>query len=233
MTCPRDQDEPVSALYFTTFVEGRRGEIMDAALGVIGDKGYEAGTMREIAARVGVSEPALYRHYASKEALLTDIVAVAGDRIAGNVSRALAEINGSNLVPALHGLIETRRRVAARKRAARAARAASPEAAEAHPGDVMHTLFHAAPHNEAFIVALRTHLTAPMVAAVRELIPRVDADQGITRAPGEVDELVRVFVSLFVGYFTTSAMFGEAVNDDVAVRAVLAIMGWEPEGKPT
>ena len=75
--------------YFAEFVEGRRGEILDAALAVFGEKGYEAGTMREIAAQVGVSEPAIYRHYASKEAILADIVATAGDRIAGEMHQGL------------------------------------------------------------------------------------------------------------------------------------------------
>lgn len=216
--------------YFTQFVEGRRGEILDAALNVFGEKGYEAGTMREIAARVGVSEPAIYRHYASKEALLTDMVAVAGDRIAGNMSRALAEVNGHNLVPALHGWIELRRRTVACKNAAREARAANPDAEiEAHPGDVMQALFQAAPHNEAFVSALRTHLITPMMNAVCEMIPRIDADLGITRPAEEIDGLGRVYGSLFMGYFTTSAILGPPANDDVVVRSVLAIMGWEPE----
>ena len=58
MSCAAD-NPPEPYRYFEDFVEGRRGEILDAALAVFGEKGYEAGTMREIARRVGVTEPAI------------------------------------------------------------------------------------------------------------------------------------------------------------------------------
>ena len=38
---------------------GRRGEILGAAAEVFAERGYESGSMRDIAARVGVSEPSL------------------------------------------------------------------------------------------------------------------------------------------------------------------------------
>jgi AcrR family transcriptional regulator len=217
---------PVPYHYFSDFVEGRRGEILDAGLAVFGEKGYEAGTMREIAKRVGVTEPALYRHYESKEAILADIVATAGDRIAGEMLRGLAVVNGSNVVPMLHAFIEMRRRgIDAKKHATAAAR----EGMGASAGGVMHILFHAAPHNETFIGLLRAHLGAPMVGAVRQTIPRVDADFGIERTEEEVEAKVRVFMSLFAGYFTTSLLFDAPPNDDAIVEAMLAIMGWNAE----
>jgi AcrR family transcriptional regulator len=234
MVCPRRSQHVPVAPYFTKFVEeGRRGDIMDAALAVFGEKGYEAGTMREIATRVGVSEPAIYRHYESKEALLTDIVATAGDHIVGQLRTALSTVNGDNLVASLQALVEFRREVAARKKAAKEAAAKNQETplAEPYPGEVMHALFHAAPHNETFISSLRQHLTDPMMAALRELVPRIDADLGINRSAETIDDLVRVFVSLLIGYTTTSAIFGQPARDDALVHAVLAIMGWEPTRK--
>jgi len=221
---------PAPYRYFEDFIEGRRGEILDAALAVFGEKGYEAGTMREIAARVGVSEPAIYRHYESKEAILADIVATAGDRIAGEARKGLELVNGQNVVPTLHAFIEMRRRGASAKKARRQAVAAG---SVAHPelndgaGGVMHILFHAAPQNETFIALLRAHLGQPMVEMIRTLIPRVDADFGITRSAEEVEARVRVFMSLFAGYFTTSLMFDAPPNDQAIVDAMLAIMGWE------
>ena len=222
--------------YFADFVEGRRGEILDAGLAVFGEKGYEAGTMREIAARVGVSEPAIYRHYESKEAILADIVATAGDHITGEMRRGFEAVDGKNIVPQLHELLEMRRRGIDAKRAARqsaTARATNGSVVMAGPlqggaGGVMHILFHAAPHNETFIGLLRAHLGEPMVSAVRGLIPRVDADFGITRSSEEIEARIRVFMSLFAGYFTTSLLFDAPPNDDAIVAAVLAIMGWEP-----
>ena len=211
--------------YFSDFVEGRRGEILDAALAVFGDKGYESGTMREIAAQVGVSEPAIYRHYESKEAILTDIVATAGDRITGEMRKGLAAVSRDNIVERLHDLIELRRRGVDGKAISAGAIGVG---SQGGAGGVMHILFHAAPHNETFTTALRVHIGRPMVEGVRELIPRIDASYGIERTPAEVESLVRVFMSLFAGYFTTQLMFDHQPNDDAIVCALLAIMGWAP-----
>ena len=77
-----------------------------------------------------------------------------------------------------------------------------------------------------FIGLLRSHLGHPMTAAVREAVPRVDAHFGIERTPEEVDSHVRVFMSLFAGYFTTTLLFDTPPNDDAIVEALIAIMGW-------
>jgi AcrR family transcriptional regulator len=238
MTCPAGSP-PEPYRYFEDFIDGRRGQILDAALAVFGEKGYEAGTMREIARRVGVTEPAIYRHYESKEAILADIVATAGDRIAGEARKGLASVTGKNIVPTLYAFIEMRRRGMSGTPAGQhdapgdPLAGPAPEGLRSGAGGVMHILFHAAPHNEAFIGLLRAHLGQPMAASVRELIPRVDADFGIERSAEEVDARVRVFMSLFAGYFTTSLMFDAPPNDGAIVDAMLAIMGWEPTEQTT
>lgn len=227
--------------YFADFIEGRRGEILDAALAVFGEKGYEAGTMREIAKRVGVSEPAIYRHYESKEAILADIVATAGDRISERVGAMLADVNGGNVHAKLYELLEMRRRKLEATEAAKAQLAMATDkggtvmgvAAQSGAGGIMHILFHAAPHNRHFVVLMREHLSGPMLAHIRALIPRVDADFGIERTPEELEGKLRVFISLFLGYFTTSLFFGAQPNDDAIVDAMLAIMGWEATEQPS
>jgi AcrR family transcriptional regulator len=219
---------PTPGPYFVEFIEGRRGEILDAALAVFGEKGYEAGTMREIAAKVGVSEPAIYRHYASKEAILTDIVATAGDRISAGMRQGLAALTAENVSAMLHALIETRRGILPASPAEMLGDKLPPTLSSG-AGRVLHILAHAAPHNENFGRLLKAHLGQPMIDGVRGAIPRVDAGFGIERSPEEIDAKARVWVSLFAGYFVTTPMFGPATDDSAVVDALLRIMGWESE----
>jgi AcrR family transcriptional regulator len=201
------------AFYFSEFVEGRRGQILDAALAVFAEKGYEAGTMREIAARVGVTEPALYRHYAGKEALFEDLVAVAGDHIAERASARMQLVRPETIRDSLAVIMESRRR--------------PHEQDGARP--VIGILMMAAPHNGAFREVFRQHILEPMVREVSAILPSVDAYHGISRSPEEVAARVRAFISLFVGSFLTSMMFGDSGEhaDDVTVDAMMAMMGWD------
>jgi AcrR family transcriptional regulator len=48
--------------------------ILGAALDLFGVKGYSETSLREVAEKVGISKPALYYHFASKEDLLVEIV---------------------------------------------------------------------------------------------------------------------------------------------------------------
>ncbi len=50
--------------------EHRRSEILEVARDLIFDEGFSNFTVREVAGRVGISEAAIYRHFASKEELL-------------------------------------------------------------------------------------------------------------------------------------------------------------------
>lgn len=201
-------DAPVR--YFSEFMEGRRGEILDAALGVFAEKGYEAGTMREIATAVGVSEPALYRHYAGKEALFEELVALAGDRIVGMAREMVASVRPENLRESLRGLIEARR-----------------VASEGCESPVVRMLLVSAPHSGVFLSTFRSHLALPMAEMLGELVPRVDGYFGLTFTAEETAERIRAFMSQFVGHFMTSMVFGSAPTDETTVDAMLAIMGWD------
>ncbi|GAB2990803.1 TetR/AcrR family transcriptional regulator [Actinotalea caeni] len=52
-----------------------RRRILDAALEVFAQSGYRTGSVREIAARVGMSEAGLLHHFPSKSALLAAVLA--------------------------------------------------------------------------------------------------------------------------------------------------------------
>jgi AcrR family transcriptional regulator len=58
----------------------RKAEILDAALDIISDEGIHALSMRLIGEKVGVSEAALYRHFADKAEIVTALVDMAFER---------------------------------------------------------------------------------------------------------------------------------------------------------
>ena len=51
-----------------------RAQIVRAAMEVFAELGFRGGTMKEIAARAGISQRGLVHHFASKEALLTEVL---------------------------------------------------------------------------------------------------------------------------------------------------------------
>ena len=67
----------------STEPRGRRTDtrevILSTALELFADKGYDATSMREIAEQVGISKPALYYHFDSKEDIVRGVL---GDQMA-------------------------------------------------------------------------------------------------------------------------------------------------------
>lgn len=68
----------------------RRGEVMRAAAALIAAKGYEATSMRDIAAAVGMLPGSLYYHFPSKEELFLAVHAEAVARLRDAVEQAAA-----------------------------------------------------------------------------------------------------------------------------------------------
>lgn len=54
----------------------RQREIVDQAIDMIGESGLTGLTMRRLSERLGVTEPALYRHFKNKTAILAAILTV-------------------------------------------------------------------------------------------------------------------------------------------------------------
>lgn len=52
----------------------RRTQLVHAASRLFAERGFRAVSMEDLAAEAGVSGPAVYRHFASKEALLADLL---------------------------------------------------------------------------------------------------------------------------------------------------------------
>ncbi len=72
-----------------------RARIERAALELFAGKGVDAATTREIAAAAGLSEGALYRHFASKQEIAQSLFAAIHERLARLVREAGA--NGRNI----------------------------------------------------------------------------------------------------------------------------------------
>lgn len=78
----------------------RREAILDAALEVFAEGGYRAGSLREVAQRVSMSEAGLLHHFPNKVALLQAVL----DR-RDEMSRKLVPIEGDDGAALLRGLV--------------------------------------------------------------------------------------------------------------------------------
>ena len=64
------------AAFRVIFMKTTKTEILQAALTVFSAKGYEGALMRDISDSLGITKPALYKHYESKEALWQAMIAM-------------------------------------------------------------------------------------------------------------------------------------------------------------
>jgi AcrR family transcriptional regulator len=77
--------------------------ILDAAREVLGESGADA-CMEEIAARAGVGVGTVYRRFASKDALIDELLQLALEEIVSATERALARADGHGLEELLRAL---------------------------------------------------------------------------------------------------------------------------------
>ena len=68
-----------------------RTDLVEAALKLFTLHGYQSVTVAEIGAAADVTGPALYRHFESKQALLTAALLLAGDRTIAGARQIIAE----------------------------------------------------------------------------------------------------------------------------------------------
>jgi AcrR family transcriptional regulator len=76
-----------------------RERILDVALELFTDQGFDGTSMREIAERLGISKPAIYYHFASKEELLMALHM----RLHGFGKAALERLTGQTVTLELWG----------------------------------------------------------------------------------------------------------------------------------
>jgi len=76
-------------------VTDRQQEILDAAIAIIAEEGIQRLTTKELSRRIGISEPALYRHFENKLAILVAIL----EHFAGWSAITLRSIVDSDRTP--------------------------------------------------------------------------------------------------------------------------------------
>lgn len=203
---PIEPDSP----YFAEYVDGRRGEILDAALQVFTHNGYEGGTMRDIATRVGVSEPALYRHFSNKEELFVALLQVGSIHIVASVGRTIDGLHAKGLRRSvLIGIAKHRRFFST-----------------AGPG--IRNLLAAAARNPRFTDAYREAIIGPVHALILAKAAELDAAFGVPDSESTRDGRVRALMALVVGFAVSSFVLQDE-PDEVVVDAALSIMGWSGE----
>jgi len=75
--------------------EERQAQIIDEAIKIIHEQGYSALAIRELAKRVGITEPAIYRHFTNKDEIIAGIL----DRVLQMSNTLLSNLNGISSVP--------------------------------------------------------------------------------------------------------------------------------------
>ena len=76
--------------------QATRKRLLVAAVKLFADRGYEASSMRELAAEVGVKAPAIYNHFDSKSAVLSAAVDYALSDFLATVLTGLEEFDESD-----------------------------------------------------------------------------------------------------------------------------------------
>lgn len=86
---PSGQDEAAAAAAAALRPQHRRDEIMDVALGLFRDHGVAGVSTRQIAAAVGISQPSLYAHFPTKQALIEAAAVRSFDQLSASMQQVL------------------------------------------------------------------------------------------------------------------------------------------------
>jgi AcrR family transcriptional regulator len=82
----------------------RRSQLLAAAEQLIAERGFPAVRIEDIGAAAGVSGPAIYRHFAGKEALLVELLVGISTRLLAGAQSVLAQ--SPDPAAALDGLVD-------------------------------------------------------------------------------------------------------------------------------
>jgi len=186
----------------------RQRDILGAAAEVFSERGYAKGSMREIATRVGVSEPALYRHFPGKRELFLTMVRVVGRRVRRDGEVLLAGIGAENVREGIVTAVDNRRQAAARY------------------APLLRAVLDAAASEPKVLEAFRIEVAEPLIANLTEKAAEIDAAFGVPEADETRADRVRAVLALLIGTVVSSFALGDR-PDEAAAEAVLRVMGWD------
>ena len=199
----------VDIRFFSEVMPGRRAEILDAALCVFGEHGYEGGSMRQIAEHVGISQPALYRHFAGKEDLFLTIIEQAGLRLHSEIEPAFADMDPAMLADVLDVLLGDHRQFIRDRYVS-----------------IIKTILIASAYNPRFLDAYRDSIMRPLVKHLSHIVPALDAHFGVASSPEDLEQRVQTVISVFIGYMLMTFVF-ESEASPIA-DTIIRIMQWQP-----
>lgn len=187
---------------------GRKGQILEAAMDVFDEYGYDGGSMREIASRVGVRESALYRHFPAKEAILKALIHVVGMRASGEALVLIGGLKGTDIRAEVLSVIRNRRK-----------------AVQIY-GPLLRLLLPVAARNPELLTDFRAEIFAPTSARILAKIAELDAVLGVPDADATRAVRARGLISMLIGYLASSVFLGDEQDEpmaDIAIR----IMRWD------
>ncbi|MFI6040073.1 TetR/AcrR family transcriptional regulator [Nocardia sp. NPDC051321] len=82
----------------------RRKQLLDAGARLIADRGFLGMRLDDLGAAVGISGPAVYRHFPNKEALLVELLVGVSQRLLDGGKAVVARTDGA--AEALDGLVD-------------------------------------------------------------------------------------------------------------------------------
>ena len=182
----------------------RRDELLDTALALFLEHGYERTSVEQITTAVGVAKGTFYHYFATKQELLEQLVARFTDDIFLETEKALAAIDGS-AVEQLRGLISAGSQVKLGRK---------------HE-TLMLTRSLFTPENEALL----GHLIEGWIDRTRPLMLRI-IEQGCAEGTFHVPNpaaMTEVWLSVWYGYgIRISRLFFAAQDDAHRIEDVVA-----------
>lgn len=74
-------------------ISNRQKEIIEQAISLIAEKGIQNLTIKNLAKRMGFSEPAVYRHFQSKNEILLAIIGIFGEKSKQSLEKNQLKVN--------------------------------------------------------------------------------------------------------------------------------------------